>query len=329
MTITGILPTLKPMLARLTREPFNSSEYLFELKWDGIRALGYIDGGQFKLLSRTSRDITAHFPELATVPAQVKADRLILDGELVCLDDRGNPSFDKLRRRLEKSNPRDVRRKPVYFIAFDLLYLNGRSMMDQPLYKRKELLSQVLDSSETAVPSEFIENDGQAFFQATCDLGLEGIIAKQKSSMYLPGRRSPIWLKIKRVRESEFVVGGYAFGGKKRELFSSLLLGLYNEDRNLIYVGQVGIPAGDSRKLYPLLQDLHSTEYPFVSIHPLIQKFIYWCRPELVCQVAYGEFSEDGVLRYPVFKVLREDKAPSDCTIADALGWPKVLADFI
>ena len=317
------------MLARLARHPFDSPEYLFELKWDGIRALAFLDGGRLKLLSRSSRDITASFPELSRLPSQVGADRVVLDGELVCLDKDGHPSFPLLQERLSGPEGRGQRSNPVHFIAFDILYVEGRSVMGEPLSSRKNRLHETVRPSEMAQACDFIEGDGLAFFQATCEHGLEGVVAKEKSSIYLPGKRSQHWLKVKRVRESEFVVGGYTIGGAKGEAFSSLLLGLYDDDGQLVFVGQVstGIPGPLARDLSRDLQRSHVDECPFASV-PDVQRLMFWCHPEVVCRVEYGEFSEDGRLAYPMFKALRDDKSPAECMVADAPGWPKVLADF-
>ena len=328
--VSKILPTtVKPMLPRLARQPFDSPDHLFELKWDGLRALAFINNGQLKLLGRNSTEITAHFPELLGLPKQVKSDMVILDGELVCLDRLGHPSSSLLQQRLQQQGSRKARRNPVHFIAFDLLFLDGDSVMREPLSHRKNLLHKLIEPSEIAQACDFIENDGEAFFEATCEHGLEGIIAKEKSSLYFPGKRSHYWLKVKRVRESEFVIGGYTFGGKRREFFSSLLLGLHDNDKQLIFVGQVtaGISKSMAKELSLMLTELHTPERPFESL-PNIKSFIFWCRPELVCQVQYGEFTEYGKLHYSMFKTLREDKAPEECVIADAMGWPKVLADF-
>ena len=317
------------MLAQLARHSFDSTNHLFELKWDGIRALALIDGNELKLLSRSSKEITAYFPELSELPKQVTGQRVILDGELVCLDEMGHPSFGRLQQRLRKRGNRVSKSNRVHFVAFDILYMNDSSVMSEPLIERKNLLHRVLAPSEIAQACEFIENDGEAFFQATCELGLEGIVAKEKSSLYFPGKRSKSWLKVKRVRETEFVVGGYTFGGKRREQFSSLLLGLYDRAGQLVYVGQVatGISKTTAKDLYSSLEGLHTPECPFESV-PRLQRFLYWCRPELTCQVEYGEFAEDGKLAYPVFRALREDKSPQDCTIDDAIGWPSVLTHF-
>ena len=201
----------------------------------------FIQGGRLRIQSRNLQDITAQFPELAQLPKLVKADQTVIDGELVCFDREGRPSFSGMRQLVKRqAHGRAVRRPPVHFVAFDLLFLRGLPVIDQPLGQRKELLHEVLEPSELAQESEFIETDGTAFFQATCDLGLEGIMAKDKSSPYSPGKRGSAWLKVKRVRESEFVIGGYAFGGRMKEPFSALLLGLYDDDQQLAFAGHVG-----------------------------------------------------------------------------------------
>ena len=316
--------TINPMLGRLAREPFDSPKHLFELKWDGMRALAFIEGGDLKILSRNGRNITSQFPELAELPAQVKSDLVVLDGEIVCLDEDNRPSFARLQTRIQARRVGLRRAHPVHFIAFDLLYAHGQSMMKESLVQRKNRLNEVLTPTDLIQVCEFVEGDGTAFFQATCDLGLEGIMAKEKSSIYQPGQRSPHWLKVKRIRESEFVIGGYSFGGARKELFSSLLLGLYDDKQRLTYVGSVGtgFSQDEAKNIYSELNTLHTEDRPFTT-QPDVKRFIYWCQPQLVCQIEYGEFTLDGKLRYPIYLRLRDDKVPTDCTLNDAPGWPR------
>ena len=325
-TVTKLPASIKPMLARLTRHPFDSPDHIFELKWDGFRALALIEGGRLRLLSRTSRVITSQFPEMEGLPGQVRSDGVVLDGELVCLDENNHPSFSLMQRRFQRAVGRPGPAPPVNFVAFDLLYLRGRSVMKEPLMERKERLLDVVVPSDLVQPSDFIETEGNAFFQATCDLGLEGVVAKAKGGLYYPGRRSTDWLKIKRVRESEFVVGGYSFGGKRQELFSSLLLGLHDSAGRLVFVGSVGTGFSETEgaRIYEHLKRIHTEHRPFAN-RPDVEKFVYWCRPEMVCQVQYGEFTEEGRLRYPIYITPREDKGLADCTLADAPGWPRDL----
>ncbi len=194
--------TIKPMLGRLVRSPFDSPKHLFELKWDGMRGLAFVEGGELRLLSRNGRDITTQFPELGEIAKQVKADGVLLDGEIVCLDEQNRPSFSRLQQRLQSKRVARPRINPAHFIAFDILYIKGQSVMKQPLMDRKNLLGEVLNPTELIQACLFVEDEGEPFFQATCELGLEGIMAKDKSSPYLPGRRSPAWQKIKRVNSS-------------------------------------------------------------------------------------------------------------------------------
>ena len=323
MPASKLPSTIKPMLGRMARHPFDSPKHIFELKWDGMRALAFIEGGELKLFSRNARNVTTQFPELAGMPSQVKSGPVVLDGEIVCLDEQNRPNFFQLQQRLQVKRVGLKQKSPLHFIAFDLLYVDGRSVMKEPLVDRKNRLQDVLNPTEIILPCEFVETDGTAFFQATCDLGLEGIMAKDKKSIYVPGQRSAHWLKIKRVRESEFVIGGYSFGGARKELFSSLLLGLYDDQRRLNYVGSVGTGFSDAeaRVIYTELQRRHSEDRPFAT-QPDVKKLIFWCRPELVCQVEYGEFTPGGNLRYPIYLRLRDDKDPEDCTLTDAPGWP-------
>ncbi len=320
MTTTS--ETLRPMLATLARKPFDSPYHIFELKWDGVRSLALVEDGQVSLQGRNGSDLTAHFPEIRHLPKQLGSDRVVLDGELVSLDAQGRPSFALVQRRLQATSSR-VRKPSVQYIVFDILYRGNRSTMGQPLWKRKNLLLETLSPSEMAQPCDFIENDGLAFFKATCDHGLEGMVAKEKSSLYLPGKRSQSWMKVKRTRETDFVVGGYTIGGTRGEPFNSLLLGLYDGEHRLGYVGMVGegFRGTAAKRLQALLQKLHTTRCPFRE-PPDIQRLIYWCKPEMVCQVEYGEFGMDGMLRYPQYLRLRDDKPAVECVIEDAPGWP-------
>lgn len=318
--------SIKPMLARLTRHPFDSRSHIFELKWDGFRAIAFIEGGSVRLQSRNLRDITERFPEMAGMPEAIKAKSAVLDGELVIFDKDGRPSLSRLQERiLRRARGRLDRGPQATFVAFDILYVDGNSVMAQPLVKRKALLHATLKPNKVIQPCEFIENDGVAFYNATCEHGLEGIMAKAKSSVYTPGRRSPHWHKIKRRRECDFVIGGYEFGGN-RSLFSALLLGLHDSSGKLRFVGEAGTGFSDSeaRRIYSMLERIHTPACPF-SNPPDIPSFVYWCKPEVVCRVEYGEFTENGLLRYPVYVGLTDDKAPEDCLVDEAPGWPREL----
>ncbi len=317
----GLPATIRPMLARLTRRPFDSPAHIFELKWDGMRALAFLEGGRLRLQARNLKDLTKRFPDLRGLPQAVAADRTVLDGELVCLDADGRPSYSLLRERLRgnAAHPR------VHYIAFDALFVGGRPLIGHRLIERKRLLASVLEGNDVAQASEFIEGDGKAFFDATCEHGLEGVMAKEKASPYLPGARSSSWQKIKRLRECEFVIAGYDFDGGARP-FVSLILGLYDPGRQLRYAGRVseGFPDDEARAVHSLLQGLVSKGCPFETPPPQ-DRLAYWCRPDLVCRVSYGEFTPNGHLRYPVYLGLREDKPADDCRVEDAPSWPGSL----
>lgn len=165
--VTAKLPTtIKPMLGRLARNAFDSPDYLFELKWDGMRAMAFIEGGEVKILSRNGRNITSNFPELFELPAQVKSNSTIIDGEIVCLDEQNRPSFSRLQHRVQSKRIGIKKTHPITFIAFDLLYQNGGSVMKRPLVERKNLLADLLEPTDVPQACEFVENDGTAFFQA-------------------------------------------------------------------------------------------------------------------------------------------------------------------
>ncbi len=320
------LPTeLRPMMARLGREAFDSRDYLFELDWDGIRALAFLENGTLKLKDRKGNDITRIFPELSSIPSQLGIDKVIIDGEIVCLDSDSHPNFQMLEQRLAKPSRAKIPRNRAHFIAYDVLYVNGRSVMDKPLITRKNVLHKLIKPGNAVQIADCIEKEGKAFFAATCEHGLEGIVAKLKVGQYQSDKRTSEWLKIKRVRHGEFVIGGYTFDGNKQEPVKSLLLGLYENDR-LIFVGQVSSGLGQhSKRMSSLLKSLHTDTSPFKQA-PRIQNFSFWCRPELVCQVGYGEFTEVGRLVYPVFEGLRGDSVPQECQTFETLGWPRPIA---
>ena len=310
---------LEPMLAVAAPEPFDSPDKLFEVKWDGLRALGFVTGGQVRLQARNLLDVAGAFPEIsAALKKAVHADGVVVDGELVALDKGGVPQLARVMQRLQEPG---VHRVPVSFELFDILYLHHRSVLGEPLWRRKKLLNETVSSSAAINLCHFEEGCGTAFFKAVTDLGLEGMVAKDKHSFYYPGRRSRHWLKVKASRTAHLVVGGYTVGGgPRRELFGSLLLGAY-DGRLLRFVGTVGGGlSGDDRKaVYANLKALHTVACPF-SEPPLVQRLLYWCRPELVVQVKYGELTEGGRLRFPVFTALRPDLDARECTLAGLEG---------
>lgn len=323
----GKLPqVIQPMLAMLGGEPFDSPARVFEIKWDGVRALAFLEAGTVRVQDRYLRDVTERYPELHHLSRQVQATGTVLDGEIVVLNEAGQPDFARLRERLTAGNVEEARRlagrAPVTFQAFDILYYNGRSVMDHPLWRRRRLLGQaVRPGGSLAVPG-YLESEGVAFFEAARQHGLEGIVAKERESGYLPGQRSRAWLKLKVHHKEEFVIGGFTYGGRLRgartgrEPFQSLLLGLYDVRGALRYVGEVsgGFVAASVQMTVQALDSAVSEQCPFRE-EPASQRLVFWCRPELVASVRFGEWTGQGRLRFPVFEGLRPDVPANSCRL--------------
>jgi bifunctional non-homologous end joining protein LigD len=317
------------MLAASAAEPFDSGDCIFELMWGGVRAIASIRDGYARLSGRNGCELTPYFPELAVLPDLVKARDAVLDGEIIAIDAEGFPAFDLLRPRLHaaalaRTLPAtllDVTPKRVAgqlsYQAFDLLHLDGRSLLEMPLWQRKNRLHDVIDPRPEFAAVDFVDDEGVAFFEAVLERRLEGIVAKQKMSTYTPGRRSKSWLEVRALQSGDFVVGGYTFGGARRkgEPFSQLLLGAYDGGR-FDYVGAVsgGMSDAEARQLITLLEPAVVDEPPFYD-PPRIARLIYWTAPSLVCHVRFSEWSPDGFLRFPIFSALRPDLDPADCVL--------------
>src|SRR5580704_2160065 len=232
------------MLATLVDKPFDSDDWLYEIKWDGYRAITFLDGKLLRLVSRNQNDLTAAYPELHEIPQHVRAGKAILDGEIVALDEQGRPSFGLMQQRTGVGEGgRRIRRTrddiPVVYYVFDLLYLDGYDVTQTDLEERKQLLSTILTGSDLVRYSDHYVGNGSKLFDVAAQTGLEGIIAKRRGSCYLQ-KRTREWLKIKIVRRQECVIGGYTDPRGSRENFGSIVLGLYDERDRLIPVGQAG-----------------------------------------------------------------------------------------
>lgn len=322
------LPEIAPMMATLVEQPFDRDGWLFEPKWDGVRALATCTD-QTVLISRNLNDITASYPELAKLHEQVVGVEAVIDGEIVAMH-QGRPSFERLQSRINLRNERDVAQAmktcPVTFVAFDLLYLDGKSLLEVPLLERKALLDELFVPAPFVEVSPVIENEGELLFAAAQAQELEGIVAKRASSVYRPGRRSKDWLKIKTTHTADLVVGGWTPGeGARSKSFGALLLGAY-EDDELRFVGSVGTGFKDAllEQMMPLLESLATGENPFdsdpVKDKPRWGKPIRdprWVDPLLVCIVEFRELTSSGRLRAPSFKGFRNDKDPTDCLFED------------
>ncbi|HXG36410.1 MAG TPA: non-homologous end-joining DNA ligase, partial [Dehalococcoidia bacterium] len=324
---------LEPMLASLVEQPFSHERWLFEPKLDGVRALAFCDWsqpekGQIRLLSRRGLDVTAQYPSLVEdlrgQPAHSgsRVRQAILDGEIVTLDEHGIPSFERLQPRLNLTRAayiREAERKiPVFYYVFDILYLDGYDLISVPLDERKRVLAQSFVPSERTHLVHSFEEDGLVAYEAAQELGLEGLLAKKRDSIYEPGKRSRNWLKVKATRSDDFVIGGYKKGqGSRAKTFGSLLLGYYDEEDRLVYCGHVGsgFRDRDLADLLPQLDRLKAKECPFSVPPPKAEaKDASWVRPELVAEVKFASWTEDGRLRAPVFLALRPDKASREAS---------------
>ena len=323
----GELPrTLAPMQAALADGPFDSPDWLFEPKLDGIRALAFIKDGAVTLRSRRGLDVSAQYPALVKAIAAQPLSSAIFDGEIVALDERGAPSFERLQQRLNLGGEGDIARAdaelPVLFFPFDLLYLDGFDLRRVPLAERIEVLARVLRPGPLLQPVQSFEADGVAAYEAAVALGFEGVVAKRRDGAYLDGRRSRQWLKVKARRSGDFVIGGWREGeGARAGSVGALLLGAYDEDGALRYVGRVGSGFSDRAlaELRPRLDALAAEADPFADAPPEPGRLTF-VRPELVAEVEFANWTGDGRLRAPVFLRLRDDKPPSEALRADAVA---------
>ena len=302
---------IEPMKAAIAERPPNGEEWLFEIKWDGVRALAFVDHEEVHLQSRSGLRCERQYPELAVLPHHVAASRAILDGEIAVLDAKGVSRFHLIQPRIANSDPNTiahlVRSTPVVYFAFDLLYLDGYDLRNVALAKRRELLEQVITPGASVRISEVFPGAGQALLDAARENGLEGVLAKHANSCY-EARRSREWLKIKIVSEQEFVVGGFTEPQGDRDYFGALVLGVHKQGK-LRWVGNVG--TGFDQKslaaIHAKLKPLITKTCPFAE-RPKPDKGMTWVKPELVCQVRYSNWTPDERLRAPVFLGLRNDK---------------------
>jgi bifunctional non-homologous end joining protein LigD len=300
------------MLATLTDRRDFGDDWLLERKFDGERCVARKDGGEVRLESRTAKDLTGTYPEVRAAVAGQRNRELLLDGEVVSFDGE-QTSFSRLQQRLGVTNPSPERvaTYPVVYCVFDLLEADGDDLRDRPLLERNARLTAAIRPSAALQLSEAWRDDSKRRFAHACRAGWEGLIAKRAQAPYLPGR-SRDWLKLKCVWEQEFVIGGYTDPAGSRTDFGALLVGYY-EDGRLKYAGKVGTgyTAATLRDLGARLRALQTHESPFVDARP-IPRGTHWTRPELVAQVGFAEWTNDGRLRQPRFLGLRDDKRPAE-----------------
>jgi bifunctional non-homologous end joining protein LigD len=301
---------VEPMLARSASTPPDSPDYLYEVKWDGIRAMISLDEGDIRIHGRNRLDLTKQFPELLRAE-QLRATSALLDGEIVCLEADGKPNFKNVIHRMHQKTEAGIARAraahPAVCYAFDCLYLDGRAIVNEPLERRRAWLLDAVKRDSAYRVSEVVE-EGRAFFDAVKQLGLEGIMAKQRNSTYLPGKRSEAWLKIKSRQTMECAIVGYAPGkGDRGTSFGALHLARVNGDQ-LEYLGKVGTGFDDHslRTVSAELHKLKTIKRP-VKEKPLDDARSMWVQPTLMCEVQFASLTKDGMLREPVFVRLRPD----------------------
>jgi bifunctional non-homologous end joining protein LigD len=312
------LPHVSPMLATAGTLP-ERARYSTEMKWDGVRAVAYWDGAQLRLLSRNDNDITTGYPELAALGVRLGSRTAILDGEIVAYDSTGKPSFGTLQERMHVRGAkvaqlaRDV---PVTYLLFDVMHFDDVNTMGLTYAKRRELLTGLdLNADHLLTPPSFDE-EPKIVMAASLAQGLEGVVVKAVDSVYLPGRRSPAWIKVKHQRMQEVVIGGWKPGeGARAGRIGSLLVGINNDAGELSYVGHVGTGFSD-RALADLatrLRGLERKTSPFADEVPRLHaRDARWVTPKLVGEVTYGEFTRDNRLRHPSWRGLRPDKEPGE-----------------
>jgi bifunctional non-homologous end joining protein LigD len=321
---------IEPMLARMAPLPRDEEDWGFEIKWDGVRVLGFANRGKWRMQSRRGEEITLRYPELEPIAEQLADRAVVLDGEVVALDERGRPSFQLIQRRMGLTSAAAVRSRmavtPVDYMAFDLLHLDGRSVRELPYPERRALLDGLgLDGPRWHVPG-WHRGGGADLFEAARRQGLEGVVGKRLDSPYRPGKRSGEWIKARVWQRQEFVIGGHIPGeGRRAETVGSLLVGYYDkraselgedEAQNLVFAGGVGsgLKQEDLDFLSLELARRRRPDSPFdvgVPRGPKA-KLAVWCEPDLVCEVQWSEWTDEGTLRQPSFKGMRHDKDPRE-----------------
>jgi bifunctional non-homologous end joining protein LigD len=294
-----------PMLATLVAAPFDDPAWQFEVKWDGFRVETVVDGDTVRMWTRGEQDAARYFGTFLAPPTWISARTAIVDGEVIALDDHGEPDFALLQARIKGQGQAGVP-TPFVYEVFDLLHLDGRSLLDEPLEERRRLLAGVIGADPRVRLSEHVDGDGIAFFEAARTRGLEGIMAKDRRSSYLPGKRSPAWQKIKIRPEQELVVGGWAAGTGKAIDLGALLVGVYR-DGALRYAGKIGAGFTDTNRaeLLAAMAPLAADEPAFEPAPPrAVLRSAHWLRPELVIRAEFAGWTGDGLVRQASYKGL-------------------------
>src|SRR5215204_3467819 len=321
-----ISPETAPLMLAESRErPFSDPAWLFELKLDGYRLLASAQAGAPRLFSRNGNDLSSCFPEVTHAIAALPVTSLVIDGEVVALDESGRPSFQRLQQRGKLTHSLDIHQamveNPVTFYAFDLLALEGFDLRPLPLSTRKQLLRKLLPPAGAIRYLDHFEGDGELLYQQVLKLGLEGIIGKRADSSYRAGR-SPHWVKVRTRMSDDFVVVGFTASKGSRTGFGALLLGQY-VDGGLTYTGRAGTGFSD-RQLTEVRAALERGRRPSPPCSGPIpkEKGTTWTEPAMVCEVEFTEWTDEGLLRQPVFLRFRDDKNPKECLGSGQAGKP-------
>ena len=319
MTLFNERP-IGPMMAK-TGEPFDSNNHFFEVKWDGLRALLFLQNGKLELQNRNLRAVTASYPEVQNVAKKIRAKKAIIDGEVVVLSKKGTPDFGKLQNRFGIEDPKRVETArsayPVTYVAFDLLHLNGKDVIKNQLEKRKKALHDLIEEGPHLLYGDHVERKGLQYYSEALKLGFEGTVGKEKHSPYLLGTRSSFWIKSKGSRTLDAIVVGYIQGeGMRKATFGSLVMAMYDDQGRLVHVGNVGGGFDDKTLLMlkPTLERL-VVKRPII-IGPIeAPSPITWVKPRIVCEIIYANITTDKKLRFPRFNRLRTDKKPEECVL--------------
>jgi len=311
---------IRPMLAK-TGKPFDNNDYFFEPKWDGLRAILFLQEGRVEFQNRNLRDATRSYPELQRISDRIRAKTAIIDGEVVVLRQDGIPDFGRLQARFGVDDPKRVdvlgKTTPVTYVGFDLLHLDGQDIIARPLVERKKRLKSIVKEGPYLLYGDHIEAEGTRFFKEATSRGFEGVIGKESHSQYVPGLRTDYWIKIKQVNTTDCVIVGFSEGeGARAATFGSLILAAYDEAGKLQHIGNVGGGFSNNtlvdlrRKLSRIEKKTATVEGPVDSPTP-----VTWVKPRLVVEVAYMALTNDRRLRFPRFERLRSDKVAMNCKL--------------
>jgi bifunctional non-homologous end joining protein LigD len=310
---------VRPMLATPGTLPHDDAGWAFEVKWDGVRAITFIAGGRIRMVSRNDKELTPSFPEFREIGEFMGARQCVLDGEIVVMGEDARPDFGRLQRRLHLANAGAIKKQgaasPATYVIFDLLHLDGHSLLPLPYDARREQLEVLgLGGGSFVTADSFRDVKGADILRATKEAGLEGVIAKLRSSTYAEGKRSDAWVKVKNVRTQEVVIGGWTEGeGNRRGGIGALLMGIPSSS-GLRFVGKVGTGFSDNDRdsLMGLLRPAARKTSPFVPPSDVKERAPHFVRPVHVGEVRFSEWTQAGRLRHPVWRGVRSDKTPAE-----------------